>query len=163
MVSVMSFRVKENRIWKLTKAVNCRIRYLVLLLGVTVTGAAVPVTELTVRPEARAAAPTTEQQLLRLQQQVQTLQAQLTAMQAIVQITPASTAGQEPRVAIAAGNVVLRASKNLLLLSGSNTNIHSSAVLELQSAARLEVGSSNDIVIHAASSPLNRAGFSGDC
>ena len=100
-------------------------RCLILLLGVTATSAAVPIPELIVRTVVPA--PTTEQQLAQLQQQVQSLQAQLTALQAIVQITPASTAGQEPAVTIKARNVVLRASNSLTLMSGSDTSIKASS------------------------------------
>jgi alkyl hydroperoxide reductase subunit AhpF len=108
------------------------VRCLILLLGGTVTGAAVPIPELTVRTVVPA--PTTEQQLAQLQQQVQSLQAQLAALQAIVKITPASTAGQEPTVKIEAGTVVLRASNNLTMMSGSNTSIKASGDLDLQSS-----------------------------
>jgi hypothetical protein len=115
-------------------------RCLIILLGVTVTSAAVPVPELMVRPT--IAAPTTEQQLAQLQQQVQTLQAQLAALQAIVQITPASTAGQEPTVRISAGAIVLRASSSLTLMSGSDTSVKASSFLDLQSSTetRLRAG-----------------------
>lgn len=86
----------------LTNLLDTRLtRCLILLLGVTVTSAAVPIPELMVKPT--RAAPTAEQQLAQLQQQVQSLQAQLAALQAIVKITPASTPGQEPTVNISAG------------------------------------------------------------
>ena len=108
------------------------IRCLILVLGVTVTSAAVPIPELTVRPT--IAAPTAEQQLAQMQQQIQSLQSQLAALQAIVQITLASTAGQEPTVKIVAGTIVLRASNNLTMMSGSNTSIKASGDLDLQSS-----------------------------
>jgi hypothetical protein len=131
-------------------------RCLILLLGVTVTGAAVPIPELTVR--STIAAPAAEQQLAQLQQQVQSLQslqAQLAALQAIVQVTPASTAGQEPNVTIAAGDVTLRASKTLTTMSGSNTYIKASSVLDLRSSAQTIVRAAGALNMDGSSVRFN--------
>jgi hypothetical protein len=128
-------------------------RCLILLLGVTVTSAAVPILELAVRPT--IAAPTTEQQLAQLQQQVQSLQAQLAALQAIVQITPAGTAGQEPTVKIVAGTVVLRASNSLTLMSGSDTSIKVSGFLDLQSSADTRLRAGGQLYLDGSTVRLN--------
>jgi hypothetical protein len=128
-------------------------RCLILLLGVTVTSAAVPIPELTVR--STIAAPAAEQQLAQLQQQVQSLQAQLAALQAIVQVTPASTAGQEPNVTIAAGDVTLRASKTLTTMSGSNTYIKASSVLDLRSSAQTIVRAAGALNMDGSSVRFN--------
>lgn len=136
------------------KLLDARLaRCLILLLGVTVTSAAVPIPELAVRPT--IAAPTTEQQLAQLQQQVQALQAQLAALQAIVQITPASTAGQEPNVTIAAGDITLRASKTLATTSGSNTYIKASSVLDLRSSAQTIVRAAGALNMDGSSVRFN--------
>jgi hypothetical protein len=136
------------------KLLDARLaRCLIVLLGVTVTSAAVTIPELIVRPT--IAAPTTEQQLAQLQQQVQSLQAQLAALQAIVQITPASTAGQEPNVTIAAGDVTLRASKTLTTMSGSNTYIKASSVLDLRSSAQTIVRAAGALNMDGSSVRFN--------
>ncbi len=139
---------------KKTNLLDARsMRCLILVLGVTVTSAAVPIPELTVR--STIAAPAAEQQLAQLQQQVQSLQAQLAALQAIVQITPASTAGQEPNVTIAAGAVTLRASRNLMLMSGANTNIKASSVLDMRSSAETVIRAAGALNMDGSSVRLN--------
>ena len=130
-----------------------RIRCLVLLLGVTVTGAAVPIAELMVRPV--PAAPTVEQQLAQLQQQLQSLQAQLAAMQAIVQVTPSSTAGQEPNLTIAAGNIVLRASNDLATVSGSSTSIQASAAVDLRASSGMVLRAAGPLALDGSIVRLN--------
>jgi hypothetical protein len=129
--------------------------YLILLLGVTITNAAVPIPELTLRPAIPQVAPTTEQQLSQLQQQLQSLQAQLAALQAVVQIAPASAAGQEPTVTIVAGNLGLRASRELTLNSGSNTLIRANAALNLRSDGSTAVRAAGSLNLDGASVRLN--------
>ena len=137
-----------------TNLLDARLtRCLILLLGVTVTSAAVPIPELTVR--AKIAAPTAEQQLAQLQQQVQSLQAQLTVLQAVVQITPASLAGQEPSVTIAAENLQLRAVNTFTLQSGSTMIIRSSAALKLRSDGNTEVRAAGSLNMDGSLVRLN--------
>jgi hypothetical protein len=130
-------------------------RCLIVMLGVTVTSAAVPIPELMVRPVIPVVAPTTEQQLAQLQQQVQALQAQLTVLQAVVQITPASTAGQEPSVTIAAENLQLRAANIFSLQSGSTMIIRSSAELKLRSDGNAEVRAAGSLNMDGSLVRLN--------
>ena len=128
-------------------------RCLILMLAITVTSAAVPIPELTVR--ATIAAPIAEKQLAQLQQQVQALQAQLAALQAIVRITPASAAGQEPSVTIAAENLQLRASINFTLQSGSTMTIRTAAALKLQSDGNTEVRAAGSLNMDGSLVRLN--------